>query len=69
MLIPLHLPDQILGRAPDISSFVRQGKTDAFVELELKGKIGRPNVIVKRCFQRKNKSSVWTINGESKDSL
>jgi len=36
---------------------------DAFVELELKGKIGRPNVIIKRCFQRKNKSSVWTING------
>jgi hypothetical protein len=36
---------------------------DAFVELELKGKIGRPNAIIKRCFQRKNKSSVWTING------
>lgn len=61
----LGFPPKILGRAPDISSFVRQGKQNAFIKITLKGKIGSPNVTIKRSFQRNNKTSQWEIDGEN----
>jgi hypothetical protein len=55
---------QVLGRAPDVSSFIMTGQTEAFIELELEGKQEGRNVLIKRSF-KKNKGSVWELNGES----
>jgi hypothetical protein len=54
---------QVLGRAPDVSSFIMTNQTEAFIELELEGKQEGRNVLIKRSF-KKNKGSVWELNGE-----
>ncbi|KAJ9099824.1 hypothetical protein QFC21_003824 [Naganishia friedmannii] len=60
----LGWPPKILGRAPDISAFVKQGCKKAFTEIELKGRAGKRNVIIKREFNRDDKKSIWYMNGE-----
>jgi chromosome segregation ATPase len=55
---------QILGRAPEISAFVKQGCKKAYTEIELKGRAGKSNVIIKREFNRDDKKSIWFMNGE-----
>ncbi|KAJ9118232.1 hypothetical protein QFC22_004139 [Naganishia vaughanmartiniae] len=60
----LGWPPKILGRAPDISAFVKQGCKKAFTEIELKGRAGKQNVIIKREFNRDDKKSIWYMNGE-----
>ncbi|KAJ9126337.1 hypothetical protein QFC24_002070 [Naganishia onofrii] len=60
----LGWPPKILGRAPDISAFVKQGCKKAFTEIELKGRGGKHNVIIKREFNRDDKKSIWYMNGE-----
>jgi hypothetical protein len=59
------LVGQILGRAPTISSFVRQGSDEAYTEIELKGPIGKPNRVIRRDFNKSNKKSVWHLDGAS----
>ncbi|KAI9286759.1 P-loop containing nucleoside triphosphate hydrolase protein [Umbelopsis sp. AD052] len=55
----------VLGRARNISEFVKTGKTNATVEIELKRMVGR-NLIIQRNIQKANNSSQWKLNGESK---
>ncbi|CAE6474982.1 unnamed protein product [Rhizoctonia solani] len=47
------------------TGFVKNGKKDGFVEIELKGPAGEPNVIIKRTLTSLNKSSKFFLNGET----
>jgi chromosome segregation ATPase len=57
---------QLLGRAAEISSFVKIGskKGEATVEIELKGPANKKNIIIKRTFQATSKTSTFTLNGK-----
>ncbi|KAL1923202.1 uncharacterized protein VTP21DRAFT_9578 [Calcarisporiella thermophila] len=52
----------LLGRAKDISEFVKKGKERASIEIELKRRGG--NVIIKRLINLKDNHSVWKLNGQ-----
>ncbi|KAJ1922364.1 Structural maintenance of chromosomes protein 5 [Tieghemiomyces parasiticus] len=53
----------LLGRAKDISEFVKHGAERASIEIELKGFPGQRNVTVKRQIQRSSNSSTWKVDG------
>ncbi|KAJ1654571.1 Structural maintenance of chromosomes protein 5 [Dispira simplex] len=52
----------ILGRAKDISAFVKHGYEKASIEIELQGQPNQRNLIVSRHIQRKSNSSSWQLN-------
>lgn len=52
-----------MGRANDLKAYVKQGSERAETEIELKGKRGKRNITIKRCFQRGNDTSDWFLNG------
>ncbi|GAB1519548.1 Structural maintenance of chromosomes protein 5 [Rhizoctonia solani] len=54
----------VLGRQSEIQGFVKNGKKDGFVEIELKGPTGEPNLVIKRTLTSLNKSSKFFLNGE-----
>ncbi|KAG7444355.1 uncharacterized protein BT62DRAFT_237991 [Guyanagaster necrorhizus] len=56
---------QILGRANEINSFVKQGKTSGHIEIELKGPKGKPNLVIRRNLTSTSKTSTFTLNGVS----
>ncbi|PBK99175.1 P-loop containing nucleoside triphosphate hydrolase protein [Armillaria gallica] len=56
---------QILGRASEINSFVKQGKTSGHIEIELKGPKGKPNLVIRRNLTSTSKTSTFTLNGVS----
>jgi len=53
----------VLGRAKDISSFVKHGAQEAHIEIELQGKEGERNPVIARKISRANNSSVYYIHG------
>ncbi|KAI9239774.1 MAG: hypothetical protein BYD32DRAFT_410198 [Podila humilis] len=55
----------LLGRAKEISEFVKHGADKGWIEIILSNKNG-PNVVIKRHINRNNNTSVWKINGENK---
>lgn len=52
-----------MGRAPDLKSYVKQGKEEAWTEIEIRGKKGKRNHVIWRRFTREEKSE-WKLNGE-----
>lgn len=52
---------QLLGRAKEVSFFVKHGCEKATIEIELKGKSG-PHVVA-RVLNRKDNSSDWCLDG------
>ncbi|KAI9442797.1 P-loop containing nucleoside triphosphate hydrolase protein [Lactarius psammicola] len=64
-LIPIQAMSQILGRASELNSFVKIGATDGYIEIELKGKIGKKNLVVRRALSSSSKGSTYTLNGQS----
>lgn len=55
----------VLGRAKDVASFVKQGHEDGTIELELKGKNdGRDNLVIERKIFTKDNRSEWRLNGK-----
>jgi hypothetical protein len=52
---------QILGRAKEISDFVKHGESKAFIEIELQD--DGQNTIIKRKIDKASHTSVWWING------
>ncbi|KAG0036191.1 Structural maintenance of chromosomes protein 5 [Podila clonocystis] len=56
---------QLLGRAKEISEFVKHGADKGWIEIVLCNKSG-PNVVIKRHINKKNNISIWKINGENK---
>ncbi|KAF8324580.1 uncharacterized protein EI90DRAFT_3129760 [Cantharellus anzutake] len=60
----LGFPPSILGRATELSAFVKHGHKEAYVEIELKGRSRERNIVVRRkLFSNKNRSE-FTLNGE-----
>eukprot|EP00741_Cyanophora_paradoxa_P006181 tig00000984_g5993.t1 len=60
-----------IGRARELKAYIKHGCKDAFVEIELKGRPGEQNTVVRRTFtagaSNKDATSTWTIN-EQKSS-
>ncbi|CAZ79935.1 unnamed protein product [Tuber melanosporum] len=52
-----------LGRAKEISEFVKHGCDTAVIEIELQGKENERNPIIKRKIGRENNTSTFTLNG------
>ena len=48
-----------------MNSFVKHGYDQGYVEIELKGPIGKPNIVIRRNINSKNKTSTWLLNGKS----
>jgi structural maintenance of chromosomes protein 5 len=45
--------------------FVKHEKENGFIEIELKGNVGKPNVVFKRTLNARSKTSSFTIDGRS----
>ncbi|KAG8218951.1 hypothetical protein J3R82DRAFT_4662 [Butyriboletus roseoflavus] len=54
----------ILGRASEISSFVKNDKETGYIEIELKGSKGERNLVIRRNLSAKTRSSTFTLNGQ-----
>ncbi|KAF9516831.1 hypothetical protein BS47DRAFT_1340449 [Hydnum rufescens UP504] len=62
--IGLGFSPSILGRSTEISAYVKHGSTEGFVEIELKGRARKGNIVVRRNITSKNKSSTFHLNGK-----
>ncbi|WFC94953.1 Structural maintenance of chromosomes protein 5 [Malassezia brasiliensis] len=58
----------VLGRAKDVASYVKLGHEQGWVEVELQGFPGAPNVTVRRILFRESNSSDWLLNGQNASS-
>ncbi|KIM26760.1 hypothetical protein M408DRAFT_330371 [Serendipita vermifera MAFF 305830] len=63
--IGLGFPINTLGRANELHSFVKHGYDQGYVEIELKGPIGKPNIVIRRNISAKNNTSSWLLNGKT----
>ncbi|KAF7432634.1 Structural maintenance of chromosomes protein 5 [Pleurotus ostreatus] len=61
----LNFPPSVLGRASDLNLFVKHGHSEGHIEIELKGSLGKPNVIIRRMLKSTSKSSQFLLNGKS----
>ncbi|KAK0655965.1 SMC5-like protein [Cercophora newfieldiana] len=62
----LGYPSSVLGRASAFGDFVKHGKDEAEIEVELQGRAqDRENFIVGLCITRENNSRRFTLNGLS----
>ncbi|WOO77751.1 Structural maintenance of chromosome0s protein 5 [Vanrija pseudolonga] len=65
IVIGLGFPPKTMGRAQDLKSYVKQGTEVAETEIELKGPIGKPNLVIWRRFSRDNDKSEFKLNGKA----
>jgi chromosome segregation ATPase len=61
----LLIYQKILGRAAELNSFVKIGATDGYIEIELKGKIGKKNFVVRRNLSSTSKGSTYNLSGQA----
>ena len=54
-----------LGRAKDVGEFVKHGASDAYIELELKGRRGQRNQIITTHIKKEGNKRTFSINGSS----
>ncbi|KAB8336982.1 hypothetical protein FH972_021286 [Carpinus fangiana] len=59
---------QHLGRASSVGEFVKKGRPEAEIEIELKGLEGRNNRIIKRIIKADGNKSTWSIDGEQSNN-
>ena len=59
-----HHLSQVLGRQ-DLNSFVKQTKQKGYIEIELKGHPGKPNIVIRRELTEGSRTTSFTINGKS----
>ncbi|KAJ3191489.1 Structural maintenance of chromosomes protein 5 [Irineochytrium annulatum] len=55
---------EVLGRAKDIKDFVRKGEEDAIIEIELKRRTKKGNIIIERHLSASNNKSTWVLDGK-----
>ncbi|PWY98174.1 P-loop containing nucleoside triphosphate hydrolase protein [Testicularia cyperi] len=55
----------VLGRAKTVSSFVKAGKTDAWIEIQLQGWSNARNRTVRRTLSAENNKSDWFLDGRA----
>ncbi|KAH0538080.1 hypothetical protein FGG08_005292 [Glutinoglossum americanum] len=56
--------EQHLGRAKDVSEYVKHGCREASIEIELAGEPGKPNPVIRRRIQREGNKSQFFINNK-----
>lgn len=57
---------QVLGRSTKLSAFVKTDATDeTWIEIELKGRSGKKNLIVRRYIYKDSEKSKFTLDGTS----
>jgi energy-coupling factor transporter ATP-binding protein EcfA2 len=54
-----------LGRAKDVGEFVKHGASEAYIELELKGRRGQRNQIITTHIKKEGNKRTFSINGTS----
>ncbi|KAI9778036.1 MAG: Structural maintenance of chromosomes protein 5 [Geoglossum umbratile] len=57
-------PQQHLGRAKDVSEYVKHGCREASIEIELAGKPGKANPVIRRRIQREGNKSQFFIDNK-----
>lgn len=60
---PNFLPPQVLGRAEDVSSFVRRGQQVGEVTITLAGTQPSRPIVIKRRINSSDNTSLWWLNG------
>jgi structural maintenance of chromosomes protein 5 len=50
------------GHLSRLNTFVKHGHDRGYVEIELKGKIGMPNLVIRHSINLKNHGSQFTLN-------
>jgi chromosome segregation ATPase len=55
----------LLGRASKADSYIKHGKQDAFVEIELHGKTDDERMIIRRDWKKGTTATVWKLNGKT----
>ncbi|KAF8651094.1 hypothetical protein AX16_004894 [Volvariella volvacea WC 439] len=63
--IGLNWPPNILGRATELRHYVKFDSQSGYIEIELKGRHGKPNLIIRRTLNASSNSSNFTLNGQS----
>ena len=63
VMITLLRTTQHLGRAKEVSEFVKHGSQDATIEIELAGKPGKRNPVIRCNIKREANKSSYDING------
>jgi hypothetical protein len=56
---------KILGRAAELNFFVKTGAAGGYIEIELKGKIGKENLVVRRNLSSTSKGSTFNLCGHA----
>jgi chromosome segregation ATPase len=56
---------QVLGRANEVSAFVKDQHDSGYTEIELKGKPGKGNLTIGRTLFANKKSTAFTLNGKT----
>lgn len=64
----LGFSPSLLGRAKETGEFIKNGCREASIEIELKGKPGQPNTIMRRTLKKEGNKSTFLINGESSNN-
>jgi len=64
MIADNMLMRQIMGRATDLKSYVKQGKEIAWTEIQVRAPAGKRDHVIWRKFAREEKSE-WKLNGMS----
>ncbi|ORY61173.1 P-loop containing nucleoside triphosphate hydrolase protein [Leucosporidium creatinivorum] len=63
--IGLGFPPKVLGRSTKLSAFVKTDATDeTWIEIELKGRPGKKNLIVRRYIYKDSEKSKFTLDGD-----
>ncbi|KAJ7619283.1 P-loop containing nucleoside triphosphate hydrolase protein [Roridomyces roridus] len=60
----LNFPPATLGRATEISAFVKNTAKTAHIEIELKGAEGEKNLVIRRNLTAGSRTSTFTLNGQ-----
>ncbi|KZV88580.1 P-loop containing nucleoside triphosphate hydrolase protein [Exidia glandulosa HHB12029] len=64
LCIGLGWPPSILGRASELKAFVKNGCEEGFIEIELKGALGKGNLVIRRSINATDNKSIWRLNGQ-----
>ncbi|KAI5284875.1 Structural maintenance of chromosomes protein 5, partial [Ascosphaera aggregata] len=57
--------DQVLGRAKDVADFVKHGCRQAVIEIELQGRPGKTNPVIRRVIRRDGSKTLFYINNQT----
>ncbi|CCX07769.1 Similar to Structural maintenance of chromosomes protein 5; acc. no. O13710 [Pyronema omphalodes CBS 100304] len=63
--IGLGFSPKLLNRAEDLSAFVKNGEREGHIEIELQGRPGEQNPVIRRKIIKDNNSSSFYLNGKS----